>query len=176
MLGSFATLNYSLNNIYLFDGSFRMDGSSEFGTENKWAPFWSVGTGMNLHNTSYFRNVPYINMLRVTANIGQTGKSNFSPYMARNTYKIMLDDWYPTGIGSSLTYMGNDRLTWEKQVSWNIGANITLFKRYNIEFNYYNKRTYDLITDVSLPSSSGFMVYRDNIGKCSTRVSRSRPA
>jgi TonB-linked SusC/RagA family outer membrane protein len=165
LLGSFATLNYSLNNIYLFDGSFRMDGSSEFGTENKWAPFWSVGTGMNLHNTSYFKNVPYINMLRVTANIGQTGKSNFSPYMARNTYKIMLDDWYPTGIGSSLTYMGNDRLTWEKQVSWNIGANITLFKRYNIEFNYYNKRTYDLITDVSLPSSSGFMVYRDNIGE-----------
>lgn len=165
LLGSFATLNYSLNNIYLFDGSFRMDGSSEFGTENKWAPFWSVGTGMNLHNTKYFKNFPYINMLRVTANIGQTGKSNFSPYMARNTYKILLDDWYPTGIGSSLTYMGNNRLTWEKQVSWNIGANLTLFKRYNIEFNYYNKRTYDLITDVSLPSSSGFLVYRDNIGE-----------
>lgn len=165
LLGTFATLNYSLNNIYLFDGSFRMDGSSEFGTDNKWAPFWSLGAGMNLHNTPLLKANNAINLLRVTANIGQTGKSNFSPYMARNTYQIMMDDWYPTGIGSSLTYMGNNRLTWEKQVSWNLGANMTLFKRYNIEFNYYRKRTYDLITDVSLPSSSGFMVYRDNIGE-----------
>ncbi len=165
LLGTFATINYSLNNIWLFDGSFRMDGSSEFGTENKWAPFWSVGTGINLHNTTYLKGNPAINMFRLTANIGQTGKSNFSPFMARNTYEIMLDDWYPTGIGSSLTYMGNKRLTWEKQVSWNFGANITLFKRYNVEVNYYRKRTYDLITDVSIPSSSGFTVYRDNIGE-----------
>ncbi|NML22285.1 SusC/RagA family TonB-linked outer membrane protein [Pseudoflavitalea sp. G-6-1-2] len=165
LIGSFATLNYSYNNIYLFDGSFRMDGSSEFGTDNKWAPFWSVGAGVNLHNTHFLKSNSAINMLRLTANIGQTGKSNFSPYMARNTYQIMLDDWYPTGIGSSLTYMGNNKLTWEKQVSWNLGANLTLFKRYNVELNYYRKRTYDLITDVSLPSSSGFTVYRDNIGE-----------
>lgn len=165
LLGGFATVNYSLNNIYLFDGSFRMDGSSEFGTDNKWAPFWSVGTGMNFHNTAYFRNFAPISLFRVTTNIGQTGKSNFSPFMARNTYEMMLDDWYPTGIGASLIYMGNNKLTWEKQVSWNIGTEITLYKLFNFQFNYYHKRTYDLITDVSLPSSSGFSVYRDNIGE-----------
>ncbi|WEK35038.1 MAG: SusC/RagA family TonB-linked outer membrane protein [Candidatus Pseudobacter hemicellulosilyticus] len=165
LFGGFATFNYSLNDIYLFDGSFRVDGSSEFGTDRKWAPFWSLGTGINLHNTSFLKGNTSIDMLRVTANIGQTGKSNFSPFMARNTYQMMLDDWYPTGIGASLIYMGNNRLTWEKQVSWNIGAMLSVLKRFTLEFNYYNKETYDLITDVSLPSSSGFTIYRDNIGK-----------
>jgi TonB-linked SusC/RagA family outer membrane protein len=165
LLGGFATANYSLNNIYLFDASFRVDGSSEFGIDNKWAPFWSLGTGVNLHNTVFFKKNPKIDMFRITANIGQTGKSNFSPYMARNTYQMMLDDWYPTGIGASLIYMGNNRLTWEKQISWNIGTMISWQKKFMLEVNYYNKETYDLITDVSLPSSSGFAIYRDNIGK-----------
>jgi hypothetical protein len=61
--------------------------------------------------------------------------------------------------------MGNNRLTWEKQLSWNIGTMVSFLKRYTLEFNYYNKETYDLITDVSLPSSAGFTVYRENIGK-----------
>lgn len=165
LIGSFATANYSLNNIYLFDASFRVDGSSEFGTDKKWAPFWSLGTGINLHNTTFLKSARKLDMLRVTANIGQTGKSNFSPFMARNTYEMLLDDWYPTGIGANLIYMGNDRLTWEKQISWNIGAMLSYMKRFTLEFNYYNKETYDLITDVSLPSSSGFSIYRENIGK-----------
>jgi TonB-linked SusC/RagA family outer membrane protein len=165
LFGSFATVNYSYKDIYLFDGSFRMDGSSEFGTDKKWAPFWSVGTGINLHKTHFFKTNNNVDMFRITANIGQTGKSNFSPFMARNTYEVMLDDWYPTGIGASLVYMGNKNLTWEKQVSWNIGTMISLLKRITFEFNYYNKSTYDLITDVSLPSSAGFTIYRDNIGK-----------
>lgn len=165
LFGSFSVLNYTYNDIYLFDGSFRTDGSSEFGTERKWAPFWSVGSGINLHNTSLLKNNGKISLLRLTANIGQTGKSNFSPYMARNTYSLLLDDWYPTGIGATLIYMGNNRLTWEKQLSWNGGLLFSWEKRYTLEMNYYHKRTYDLITDVSLPSSSGFTVYRDNIGE-----------
>lgn len=169
LLGSFLTVNYSRNNIFLLDGSFRMDGSSEFGTERKWAPFWSVGSGINMHNVKLFKAKNTFDIFRITANIGQTGKSNFSPYMARNTYEVLLDDWYPTGIGSSLIYMGNSRLTWEKQVSWNVGTLISLKKRFSLELNYYNKETYDLITDVSLPSSSGFMIYRDNIGKVLNR-------
>ncbi|MES1249062.1 MAG: SusC/RagA family TonB-linked outer membrane protein, partial [Chitinophaga rupis] len=76
-----------------------------------------------------------------------------------------LDDWYPTGIGADLIYMGNNDLTWEKQVSWNLGLNMAFQKRFTLELDYYNKKTYDLITDISLPSSSGFTVYRGNIGK-----------
>ena len=165
LLGSFANLNYSFKDIYLFDASFRLDGSSEFGSNRKWAPFWSLGSGINLHKSKLLEGNDWVNMFRIKANIGQTGKSNFSPFMARNTYKILLDDWYPTGIGANIIYMGNSNLTWEKQLSWNIGADLSIKNRHSFEFNYYNKTTYDLITDVSLPSSSGFTIYRDNIGK-----------
>src|SRR5260221_13480580 len=60
LFGNFATLNYSLKDIYLFDASYRLDGSSEFGTEKRWAPFWSLGTGVNLHNTGLFGKNPDI--------------------------------------------------------------------------------------------------------------------
>ncbi len=166
LFGGFVTLNYSYNNIYLLDASYRFDGSSEFGSEKKWAPFWSAGTGVNLHNYAFLKSQDFLTLLKLKANIGETGKSNFKPYMAQNTFRIMLDNWYPTGIGAELIYMGNNSLTWEKQLSWNIGMEIGIWRgRANIEFDVYNKRTRNLVTDVSLPSSSGFPTYTDNMGE-----------
>ncbi|WP_233556968.1 SusC/RagA family TonB-linked outer membrane protein [Odoribacter sp. AF15-53] len=166
LFGAFLMMNYSYNDIYLADVSFRYDGSSEFGSDNKWAPFWSVGAGINLHNYAFIKGNEWITQFRIKGNVGQTGKSNFQPYMARNTYEVLLDDWYQTGIGANLIYMGNDDLTWEKQLSWNIGTDITTWKdRLTLGFDYYYKKTIDLVTEVSLPSSSGFGKYTDNIGE-----------
>ncbi len=166
LFGGFFTLNYSFKDIYLLDASYRFDGSSEFGSERKWAPFWSLGAGVNLHNYEFWRGIDFVNLFKLKANVGETGKSNFKPYMAKNTYQILLDDWYPTGIGVELVYMGNTNLTWEKQLSWNVGTEIGLWNgRATINFDVYNKRTKDLITDVSIPSSSGFTKYTDNIGE-----------
>lgn len=166
LFGGFLTLNYSYNDIYLFDASYRFDGSSEFGSDKKWAPFWSVGAGVNLHNYQFMKKIDFITLLKLKANVGETGKANFSPYMAKNTYRIMLDDWYPTGIGVEPIYMGNNALTWEKQLSWNVGTELGIWEgRATINFDVYNKRTKDLITDVSIPSSSGFSKYTDNIGE-----------
>ena len=165
LLGGFAILNYSLNDIYLFDASYRFDGSSEFGTDRKYAPFWSLGAGLNIHNYQYMQKYGWLNNLKVSASVGETGKSNFQPYVARNTLNAMLDDWYPTGIGASLVAMGNENLTWEKLLTWNFRADIGLFNRVMIKFDYYIKNTKDLVTEVSLPLSSGFSVYTDNIGE-----------
>lgn len=141
-------------------------GLPEFGTENKWAPFWSVGAGINVHNYDFLKGNEWINQFRIKGNVGQTGKSNFQPYMARNTYEVLLDDWYQTGIGANLIYMGNDDLTWEKQLSWNIGTDIiTWNNRVTLGFDYYYKKTIDLVTEVSLPTSSGFTKYTDNMGE-----------
>ncbi|MDO5665728.1 MAG: SusC/RagA family TonB-linked outer membrane protein [Bacteroidia bacterium] len=169
LFGAFFTSNYSYKNIYLLDASLRVDGSSEFGSNRKWAPFWSVGTGINFHNYPFLKQNKNVTMLRITGNMGQTGKSNFSPYMANNMYKIMNDDWYPTGIGANLIYLGNSDLTWEKTVSSNIALDIAFQNRYFLRVDFYNKTTKDLINDVSLPTSSGFRVYRDNIGEIRNR-------
>lgn len=165
LFGTFFTANYSYQNIYLIDTSVRIDGSSEFGDERKWAPFWSLGGGINFHNYPILKGNNNVSLLRITGNIGQTGKSNFSPFMSNNMFEIMKDDWYPTGIGAKLIYLGNKNLTWEKTISNNIGIDITLKKRYSLRMDFYRKTTKDLISDVSLPSSSGFNVYKDNIGE-----------
>jgi TonB-linked SusC/RagA family outer membrane protein len=166
LFGTFFTLNYSYQNIYLFDGSLRFDGSSEFGFNRKWAPFWSLGTGINIHNYPSVRKVEWLDLLRVTGNMGQTGKTNFQPYMARNTFQVSLSDWYPTGIGAKLMYLGNENLTWEKQVAWNLRSEIGVFdNRFHFKLDVYSKKTTDLITEVALPTSSGFKNYTDNIGE-----------
>ena len=171
LFGGFFSVNYSLNNIYLFDVSYRFDGSSEFGSEKKWAPFWSVGAGINLHNYEFWNNyLPFISLFKLKGNVGETGKVNFSPYMAKHTYRVLLEEWYTTGIGAELMYMGNNNLTWEKQLSWNVGTEIQFLQgRVLVDFEVYNKRTRDLVTDVSMPSSSGFSTYKDNIGEVENR-------
>jgi hypothetical protein len=91
---------------------------------------------------------------------------NFQPYMARNTFQVMLDDWYPTGIGADLIYLGNHDLTWERQIAWNLRGEIgVLDNRFHLKFDAYRKKTMDLVTEVSLPTSSGFVNYTDNIGE-----------
>lgn len=165
LFGTFFTSNYSYKDIYLIDTSIRVDGSSEFGADRKWAPFWSLGAGLNIHKYPIFAGNKLLTQLRITANTGQTGKSNFTPFMANNTFEIFNGDWYPTGIGAGLIYLGNRALSWEKTISNNIALDITLLNRHSLRLDLYRKTTHDLISDVSLPTSSGFKVYKDNVGE-----------
>lgn len=116
-------MNYSYDDIYLFDGSIRLDGSSEFGSEKKYAPFWSAGVGLNLHNYTFLKGNPILTQLKLTATVGQTGKLNFTPYAAKDIFQIFSDKWYATGMGVKLMALGNPELNWEKKIAtilkWN---------------------------------------------------------
>ncbi|SEW01965.1 SusC/RagA family TonB-linked outer membrane protein [Chitinophaga arvensicola] len=165
MFGSFLTLNYSFKDIYLLDISSRLDGSSEFGNERKFAPFWSIGTGVNLHKYEFLRGSNVISRARITANMGQLGKTNFPPYAAKDNYNLS-SNWYSTGPGVSLYAMGNTGLTWEKTNTYDLIFDLGLLKdRISVNVNLYRKLTRDLVNDVNLPLSSGFTQYKDNIGE-----------
>lgn len=170
LFGFFTTLNYSYDDIYLFDFSFRGDGSSEFGNDKKWGPFWSSGVGVNIHKYAFAQKWNFLDQLKVKATYGQTGKLNFPPYAARHSFETKLDQWYPTGIGASLIGMGNDKLTWEKTLSWDLGMEVGVFRGILFgRFNWYNRKTIDMITDVSLPASAGFPSYKSNAGEIQNR-------
>ena len=111
LIGFLGTLNYSYNDVYLLDASVRMDGSSEFGADKRFAPFWSAGTGVNIHNYGFMKGQTVIDQLKIRASYGQTGKVNFPPYVARTTYKMFTDGWYKTGFGGTLYALGNTNLT-----------------------------------------------------------------
>lgn len=159
--------NYSYDDIYLLDASLRLDGSSEFGADKKTAPFWAAGAGINIHRYSFLRDNPVISTLKLRATYGQVGKVNFPVYAAKSSYvSTSVQNWYLTGMGNMLQYLGNDELTWEKTNSIDAGMDLGLFEdRLMIKATYYNKRTNGMITSVSLPTSSGFSSYMANMGK-----------
>lgn len=170
LVGFLLSLNYSYKDIYLFDGSVRFDGSSVFGSDKRFAPFWSAGVGVNIHKYGFMKNLEFINQLKIRGSFGQTGKANFPAYAARSSYEISTENWYKTGISAKLKGLGNANLTWETTNTFDIGAEISLFKdRFYIKGAYYNKRTIDLINDVTVPTSTGFRSYRDNIGEVSNK-------
>ena len=78
LFGAIAAINYSFKDIYLFDFSGRIDGSSKFGSDRKYAPFWSTGFGINIHNYAFMDNYKYIDKLKIRGRYGQTGNVNFS--------------------------------------------------------------------------------------------------
>ena len=166
LVGFLGTLNYSYNTIYLLDASVRMDGSSEFGSDKRFAPFGSFGVGINIHNYKFMKDWGKFDILKIRGTYGETGKVNFPSYVARTTFKILTDEWYKTGLGASLMALGNKDLTWETTKEYNIGIEIgILHDLLYLDASYYRKKTVDLINDVTIPSSTGFTTYSDNIGQ-----------
>jgi len=166
LIGFLSSLNYTYDNIYLFDLSCRFDGSSEFGSNNKFAPFWACGFGINFHNYKFLKGNDVISHLKLRSSYGSSGKVNFPSYVTKTTYEVLTDEWYRTGYGTSLKALGNEDLTWEKTNTLDIGFELGLFdKKIFFEGSYYNKKTVDLITTVSVPGSSGFKSYYDNLGE-----------
>ena len=166
LFGGFLTANYTYKDTYMADVSVRMDGSSEFGTDKKWGIFWSAGAGVNLHKMDFMSDYENVDILKIRANVGRTGKTGFQPYAAENIYNIDTNDWYMTGIGATLKYLGNPNLSWESATTYNVGIDLTMFQnRFDISLDYYHKLTEDMVTEMALPTSSGFSKYTENIGE-----------
>ncbi len=163
-------VNYSIADTYLFDASVRMDGSSEFGSRKRWAPFWALGAGLNLHKYGFVRDMEFVDFWRLRATYGETGKLDVQPYASENVYGILFDQWYPTGIGAMLKSMGNNLLTWSKARNIELGMEVGLWQeRLFLSAGFYDKVANDNISTVPLPASSGFASYVDNIGKVRNR-------
>lgn len=166
LAGFTGLVNYSFQDIYLFDASVRLDGSSKFGSDNKFAPFWSSGVGLNIHNYKFMQNWGFFDQLKARISYGQVGKVGFAPYASRTMYEVLSSEWYKTGYGAVLSALGNTKLTWETTNTFDTGLEMRLFKgKLYLRGSYYLKRTVDLINDVTIPSHTGFTTYVDNVGE-----------
>ena len=166
LVGALLTSNYTYNNIYLADLTGRIDGSSEFGSDKRWSMFWSTGAGINIHDYDFMKSNELFSMLKFRASYGLTGKTNFSLYSAKDMYQLQTDSWYPTGYGVFLYQMGNPNLKWERKYTLDYGVEIGLWHdKIYLKASAYDERTIDLITDYTIPSSTGFTSYKENMGK-----------
>ncbi len=163
-LGLTGNVNYIYDNRYYVDFSARVDGSSTFGSEKKYAPFWSTGIGWNLHNEKFMEGC-FANLLRLKASYGQTGTQQGSDG-ANTLYRFLTDNYYMNWTGAELQGLGNPYLTWQKTDEFNFGVEFGLWNsRFKGEFNVYSKTTNNLLSNMDLPHSMGFPSYVDNVGK-----------
>ena len=162
--GLLAALNYTYDEIYLLDASFRLDGSSQFGAERRFAPFASIGLGVNMHNYDFIKRLPWINSLRLKGTYGSTGKVTFTRFDVISSYE-RAGSWYYTGPGYLLSTFGNPDLSWELTKTLDLGLSVELFKkRLYLEATYYHKATDRMIDKVKIRPSSGFASYSGNVG------------
>ena len=165
-IGFFANGNYSYDDRYFADVSVRIDGSSKFGADKKYAPFWSAGAGWNVHNEKFFKHTK-ISMLKLRYSYGVTGNQEFSAYQAKTMFQFNTDRLYNSGISAALMGYGNPDLEWQNQYQSNYGFDFGYAKdRIRLQFNYYQKKTEGMLTSVSVAPSLGLPsnTFTSNLG------------
>lgn len=165
-VGFTGTVNYTYDNRVFVDGSIRSDGSSSFGGKEKFAPFWSLGIGWNIHKEHFMPANDLISNLRLRFSYGQTGSQQFSAYQALATYSMILTERYMLWSGARLLGHANSDLKWQTTNQLNGGFELGLWNnRLAFQIDVYNKITIDLLSTINVAPSTGFSTYTDNIGK-----------
>jgi TonB-linked SusC/RagA family outer membrane protein len=151
---AFSAANINVKDRYILSGSFRRDGSSRFGANNKWGNFYSVGGAWNLSKEAFLKDASFIYALKLRASYGETGNQQIGDYTALATFGYGFS--YGGNAGSALTNIGNPNLTWEKCAILDLGVDFSLFKnRLSGTIDYYNRNNTNLIEAVPLSLTAG---------------------
>lgn len=170
LLSYLGRVNYSFSNRYFLTSTIRTDGSSRFGSGNRWGWFPSVSAGWMISNESFFQ-VPFISTLKLRSSYGLSGNNNISNYgfaglLSYGNY--IIGNKQVSGITPST--MSNSMLGWEKSRQFDVALEAGLFRnRLNLMVDVYNKINTDLLLQVSIPSIVGLTSTLQNIGKVQNR-------
>ena len=166
LVGFFANASYAYDNRYMFDLSYRTDGSSKFGKKDRFAPFWSAGFAWNIHNEHFWGEQGWLTQAKIRSSVGYTGNVEFSPYQSQTMYIYDKDNIYMHGVGADIKALGNDNLKWQRKFSFNVGADFDFCEgRFSMSAELFREKTKDLLLDMSIPPSLGFATYTENIGE-----------
>lgn len=164
MIGVFSNINYGFDNRYFIDASYRTDGSSKFGRDSRFAPFWSVGLAWNVHREGFWN--PDAGTLKIRASAGSTGMVNFSSSQALTAYRYDQSSDYNGNLGAILMGYGNSKLKWQNTLSYNGGIDLGLFNNFmQLNLDGYIKLTDNLLLPIDVAPSTGFTSYVENLGQ-----------
>ena len=164
-VGFFANLNTIYKEKYFLDFIYRYEGSSLFGKNSRFAPFWSAGIGWNIHKEPFMKDLN-VNLLKLRLSTGYLGNVSFSPYQAMTTYRYGEDLTYVKGAGAVPITIGNPDLRWERTQNNNIGLDLNVFdNRWDLSLDLYLKITDNLLLDVTKAPSVGVATAKENVGE-----------
>lgn len=153
-MGYYFNANYAYNEKYMLQFSFRRDGSSKFGRDNRFGNFFTIGGGWNMHNESFINSIGAINSLKLRASYGSTGNTPSAAFTHMGLYQINLN--YNTLPAAFPYQMANRKMTWEKAYTTNIGVDARLFDRLDLSVEFYVKNTSGLLYSMPLSALSGY--------------------
>ncbi|GAB3967064.1 TonB-dependent receptor [Spirosoma terrae] len=167
LISYLARVNYNYNSKYYVTTSIRTDGSSRFGTQNKYGVFPSVALAYRISDESFLKNIRDISELKLRASYGVTGNNNIGNY---DQYATINYENYALGGGVSTAIapgrIANPNLTWETQTSLNFGVDASFFNnRINASIDHFTSRNTNLLLNVNIPNNTGFSTALQNIGE-----------
>ncbi|MDQ1769447.1 SusC/RagA family TonB-linked outer membrane protein [Labilibaculum sp. A4] len=162
----FSRLNYDYDGKYYFSASFRRDGSSIFGSDNKWGNFWSVAGSWRMSQEDFMSNLQWVDDLKIRASYGINGSDAVRVY--ERYIAMALFDYgqnYGGNAGIAFSQMANPNLKWEKLTAWDIAAEFRLFNRISGTVEYYSKISDGLLYDQKLSFTTGVPTVKTNIAE-----------
>lgn len=171
LISYLARANYSYLSRYLVTATVRTDGSSRFGSNNRWGTFPSLALGWVLSEENFLKDSEWVNELKLRASYGFTGNFNIGNYSYMSN--IGTRDYVFNGTlasGRVMNTLGNPNLGWEKMRELNVGFDFALLdNRLLLSADFYNRNTQDLLLNVEIPQSSGFGSVTENRGDVRNR-------
>jgi len=167
LLSYLGRVNYSLMDKYLFTASFRADGSSRFGANNRFGYFPSFGAAWRINQENFFKSVSVINNLKFRGSWGRTGNQSIADYQSFVTYVSGPDGVFNGNKNSTQepARLPNPDLKWETTEQSNIGFDIGIFNdRLSASVDYFSKRTFDMLLYKPVSTTSGYTSQLTNIG------------
>lgn len=161
-------ISYSFDSRYYLTFNGRRDGNSQFGSDVRWADFASVGVSWNVHNEKFFK-IPWITVLKLKASYGANGNSRLGSQEALGLYSYGESYAYNGEMGGTQSGTPNHTLSWETTYKTNLGFRLELFNRFDIDFDWYNHHTKNLLSNLDVSRTTGdTKVYR-NVGEMRNR-------
>jgi TonB-dependent starch-binding outer membrane protein SusC len=175
LLSYLARLNYNYQGKYLLSASMRRDGSSRFGTDNKWGNFPSVSAGWVVSDENFMQgfNQNQLSLVKLRGSYGYTGNNNignYSYFANVGSSNIGMTNNYAfnnsLAAGNNVTTLANSTLGWEMTRQLDLGIDVGLFRnRLSLGYDYFTKVTDGLLFNVQVPTYTGFSNFQTNIGE-----------
>lgn len=167
IISSMGRLAYDYDGKYLLNAVYRLDGVSSLADGHRWGFFPGLSAGWNVHQEVFFKNTKlaeYISTLKPRLSYGENGNINgLGRYEVQGTYSLQTN--YNGTAGYLNTQPVNGNLVWETSKTTGIGLDLGLWHdRVTLLFDYYNRKTKNLLTDLTLPSYIGFSSINTNLG------------
>ena len=153
MASFFTRENYNYDNRYYLTYTYRYDGSSNFGPDNRWAGFHSVAASWRFSNEALFKDSMILSNGKLRLGWGQTGNANIGAYAWGAGISVM-----PSGLGTGYrpSNIPNTKIRWEKQEQYNVGLDLGFFEdRLSLTIDAYKKISEDMLMSMQLPSYMG---------------------